>query len=141
MHGLLLWVLGCEPHPKQQTAAARVHYGDGSDDKCGGRSYGHVRFGARGQRRSNGWVRLALGSVLSTGQHSDASGSGCGRGGTMDGGSKLSCVAVLVLEGELDCGERGERRRTSQGVGREARWARGSFCTGELTTAISGHQR
>ena len=100
-----------------------------------------MRVGTRGNGRSNRWARPAPGSVLSTRQCSDASGSSCGRGGAMDGGSKLSGAAALVLEGELDCEERGKRRRSSQGVGREARWARGSLCNGELTTAISGHRR
>ena len=109
MPGLLLWVLGCEPHPKQQTVAARVQYGDGSDDKCGGRSYGHVRLGARGQRRSNGWVRLALGSVLSTGKCSGARFTGCSGSGDMAGVEKLSGTTARGREGRRGKEESGQR--------------------------------
>ena len=107
MHGLLLWVPGCEPHPKQQTAAAGVHYGDDSDDKCDGWSYGHVRLGARGHRRSNGWVRLAPGSVLSTEKCSGASFTGCSSSGDMAGVEKLSGTTARGREGQQGKGESG----------------------------------
>ena len=86
-------------------------------------------------------VCWAPGGFMSTVKHSVVGMRGYGHGCAMAGGEKLSAAVALVLEGELDCGERGERRRSSQGVGSRARWARGGLGGGERAPAISGGRR
>ena len=78
------------------------------DEVCGGRSTGAVGFDATAYGRRVWWVCSASGSVLSALMGSDASGSGCGRGGTMAGGSEVSGLTEATARGGKRArGERG----------------------------------
>ena len=78
--------------------------------------------------------------MVSTTVGSETSCGGCGHGHAMAGGEKLSAAVEKKLGDERELERRGKRKRRSQWIERRGRRARGSFCDGEFTVAISGHR-
>ena len=99
---------GSEVHLRVAVVRVGVDGVNGGELYCGRRSSGVHRTGATDHGVKIWWVCSASGSVLSALMGLDASGSGCGHGGAMAGGSEVSGLTEATARGGKRArGERG----------------------------------